>query len=222
MKKVDVYVKQLKTATYPKKRWEAARALGALGDKRALKPLTEALNDESPTVRTVAANALEKLRDPRDTYPDHGKQFRRTQSAAIRKIDAVVNSWNRVLILFFLWSFLCWVVWYYTSLWWRAVVIWLAVPLLVFVLLFAYAGMPTRDERISKRERGRRKREDAQHERETQERLLHSQCPKCGWVTYVRREGKIYINAPLSQGGFYCSKCWSKSGGSDLVILVRK
>lgn len=39
-----------------------ARALGEIGDPRAIEPLTELLNDPGPLVREAAAKALEKMR----------------------------------------------------------------------------------------------------------------------------------------------------------------
>ena len=46
-------------------RWEAARALGALRDRRAVDPLLEALNDPDPDVRRKVALSLAKTRDER-------------------------------------------------------------------------------------------------------------------------------------------------------------
>jgi HEAT repeat protein len=45
-------------------RGSAAEALGKLGDKRAVKPLTACLKDQDEDVRLSAAEALGKLRPP--------------------------------------------------------------------------------------------------------------------------------------------------------------
>ncbi|WP_269851110.1 HEAT repeat domain-containing protein [Methanosarcina horonobensis] len=44
----------------PKVRARAAEALGRIGDKRAIGPLTETLNDEDERVRLFAKMGLEK------------------------------------------------------------------------------------------------------------------------------------------------------------------
>ena len=43
-------------------RWEAALALGNIGDERAVEPLIEALKDEDEDVREAAGEALEKIK----------------------------------------------------------------------------------------------------------------------------------------------------------------
>jgi len=42
-------------------RWHAAEVLGEIGDIRAVKPLTDVLNDENEDVRLSATRALEKI-----------------------------------------------------------------------------------------------------------------------------------------------------------------
>ncbi len=49
-------------AEHWKTRWQAAQALGELGDPRAIEPLIEALEDTNQWVRIVAAEALGQLR----------------------------------------------------------------------------------------------------------------------------------------------------------------
>ncbi len=57
-------------------RWNAAEALGRLGDPRAVEPLIDTLWDDDARVRTKAAWALGMLGDPRalgppaETLPD--------------------------------------------------------------------------------------------------------------------------------------------------------
>lgn len=50
-------------------RWNAAEALGRLGDPRAVDPLIDALWDDDARVRTKAAWALGMLGDPRALVP---------------------------------------------------------------------------------------------------------------------------------------------------------
>ncbi len=49
----------------PRVRREAAQALGELGDERARKPLSIALDDNDHAVRAAAADAVGKLINPR-------------------------------------------------------------------------------------------------------------------------------------------------------------
>src|SRR5262245_3222066 len=51
----------LSSSTSEEARTSASASLGKLGDKRALKPLVDALHDPNPQVRAVAAAALGKL-----------------------------------------------------------------------------------------------------------------------------------------------------------------
>lgn len=53
----------------PNVRWDAARALGATRDARAVEPLISTLNDPDPDVRRKAALALSKIRDRRALRP---------------------------------------------------------------------------------------------------------------------------------------------------------
>ena len=50
-------------------RWNAAEALGRLGDPRAVEPLIDTLWDDDARVRTKAAWALGMLGDPRALVP---------------------------------------------------------------------------------------------------------------------------------------------------------
>ena len=52
-----------------KVRLDAAQALVALGDRRAVKPLIKALKDSKAEVRLNAAKAMGKLRDPHAVNP---------------------------------------------------------------------------------------------------------------------------------------------------------
>ena len=61
--KVDDLMRQLKGDADYKVRLSAALNLGKIGDKRAIGPLTDALDDKDKTVRGVAAAALGKLVD---------------------------------------------------------------------------------------------------------------------------------------------------------------
>ena len=47
------------------RRWEAAKALGAIKDERAVEPLIKAMSDENEVVRRVTAEALGRLGDKR-------------------------------------------------------------------------------------------------------------------------------------------------------------
>jgi hypothetical protein len=61
---IDLVVKALKDPS-PDVRAAAARALGEMGDLRALKPLVEALDDEDPVVLRSIVDALIEYKDPR-------------------------------------------------------------------------------------------------------------------------------------------------------------
>lgn len=61
--KVDDLVTALRSDESYKVRVQAALVLGKLKDKRALRPLMQALKDENPTVRAVAAQSLGALGD---------------------------------------------------------------------------------------------------------------------------------------------------------------
>lgn len=50
-------------------RWDAARALGNIGDKRAVEPLMDALKDEHKSVRRIAIEALGNIGDDRAVEP---------------------------------------------------------------------------------------------------------------------------------------------------------
>ena len=47
------------------RRWEAAKALGAIKDERAVEPLIKAMSDENEVIRRVTAEALGRLGDKR-------------------------------------------------------------------------------------------------------------------------------------------------------------
>jgi HEAT repeat protein len=61
-----VYISALE-ASHWKTRWQAAQALGELGDTRAVQPLVEALDDSNQWVRIVAAEALGQIGHPEAT-----------------------------------------------------------------------------------------------------------------------------------------------------------
>jgi HEAT repeat protein len=61
-----VYISALE-ASHWKTRWQAAQALGELGDARAVQPLIEALDDSNQWVRIVAAEALGQIGHPEAT-----------------------------------------------------------------------------------------------------------------------------------------------------------
>lgn len=50
-------------STVPRKKVRAARALGKIGDPRAVNPLVKALEDPHPDVQTTAQKALAKLQE---------------------------------------------------------------------------------------------------------------------------------------------------------------
>jgi len=62
--KVEELIKKLKNDNWFVTRRAAAKALGKIGDTRAVKPLIKALEDENWDVRKAAAEALEKLGEP--------------------------------------------------------------------------------------------------------------------------------------------------------------
>ena len=53
----------------PTMRWRAARALGRIGDRRAVEALINALNDDNQTVRLITIRALDKIGDKRSVEP---------------------------------------------------------------------------------------------------------------------------------------------------------
>ena len=58
---VEILINALKDGEW-RVRWQAAEILGEIKDDRAVKPLTEALNDENNDVRMAATKALERIR----------------------------------------------------------------------------------------------------------------------------------------------------------------
>ena len=62
MGKVDELIRQLETGD-PNERYQAASALGQLGDPKALPALLQALDDEDPNVHIAAARAVGKIGD---------------------------------------------------------------------------------------------------------------------------------------------------------------
>jgi len=66
---VDPLIKLLRTDPEGYIRWCAADALGKIGDKRAIKPVIEALSDPYWVVRAHAAEALGKL-DAKEAIPE--------------------------------------------------------------------------------------------------------------------------------------------------------
>jgi HEAT repeat protein len=63
---VEPLIKVLKEAYFPGQRLEAARALGWLGDKRAVGSLKEALHDDNEDVRYAVAEALKMIQGKKD------------------------------------------------------------------------------------------------------------------------------------------------------------
>jgi HEAT repeat protein len=75
-------------------RWEAARALGRIGDERAVEPLLEALQDERTYVRRGAAWALGEIGDARAVKPlttiaqNEKDRIREVASEAVARIES--------------------------------------------------------------------------------------------------------------------------------------
>lgn len=75
------------------RRWQAAKALGAIKDARAVEPLIKAMSDESEFVRRVAAESLGKLGDKRaipvlkEALKDKGWHVRRSAAEALKKLE---------------------------------------------------------------------------------------------------------------------------------------
>ncbi len=93
--KVDELVTALRSDESYKVRVQAALVLGKLKDKRALKPLVQALKDENPTVRAVAAQSLGVLGDAAAgpalkaaSDSDESDFVKREAEAALRKLKA--------------------------------------------------------------------------------------------------------------------------------------
>jgi HEAT repeat protein len=72
-------------------RWEAATALGKLGDARAVEPLITALKDNNNIVRNRAAEALGKLGDARAVEPLVAAHKDKDKDVRFRAIDALVK-----------------------------------------------------------------------------------------------------------------------------------
>jgi HEAT repeat protein len=91
---VEGLIKILKDSKDKFARWEAAEALGEIGDKRAVDPLIEALNDKKPLIRWKAAEALGEIKDKRAVDPliealkgeDEDWCVRKTAAEALGKI----------------------------------------------------------------------------------------------------------------------------------------
>lgn len=64
MDKVEEYIQRLEDKDVYVRR-TAARVLGERGDKRAVEPLTRAMDDEDEDVRYWAARAIEKIEGKR-------------------------------------------------------------------------------------------------------------------------------------------------------------
>ncbi len=93
--KVDELVTALRSDESYKVRVQAALVLGKLKDKRALRPLVQALKDENPTVRAVAAQSLGVLGDASAVASlrvaaeaDESEFVKREAEAALRKLKA--------------------------------------------------------------------------------------------------------------------------------------
>ncbi|MCG2718901.1 MAG: HEAT repeat domain-containing protein [Nanoarchaeota archaeon] len=65
---IDGLIKALKDSNW-KVRWDAANALGRLGDKRAVEPLIKVLKDTDPNMRVWAAMGLGNIGDERAVKP---------------------------------------------------------------------------------------------------------------------------------------------------------
>jgi HEAT repeat protein len=59
---VSSLVKALQNSKSDQVRWEAAKALGAIGDTRSISPLVKALTDSNPDVTWLAAVGLSKFK----------------------------------------------------------------------------------------------------------------------------------------------------------------
>jgi len=66
---VEGLIKILKYGKSKYSRWEAAEALGKIGDNRAVDLLIESLKDKKPLVRWKAAEALGEIKDNRAVEP---------------------------------------------------------------------------------------------------------------------------------------------------------
>jgi HEAT repeat protein len=64
---IEGLIKALGNKKYADVRWQSARVLEQLGDKRAIEPLIQALNDDHGLVRKSAIEALGKIGDERAT-----------------------------------------------------------------------------------------------------------------------------------------------------------
>lgn len=75
------------------------RALGNLGDRRAVGPLIETLDDPKtpPAVRAAAAEALGKLKDP-DTLPTLFKALREREDDVYRSVEAAIVNFGTAAI----------------------------------------------------------------------------------------------------------------------------
>lgn len=97
---VNKLIKDLKYKYDSDIRSKAAVALGDLGDRRAVEPLIQALNDEDEEVRWEAADALGKIRDERAVDPliralnDEHEDVRSSAAEALNEIDGE-RKWNR-------------------------------------------------------------------------------------------------------------------------------
>ncbi len=91
--KVDELVTALRSDESYKVRVQAALVLGKLKDKRAVRPLVQALKDENPTVRAVAAQSLGVLGDATAAAAlktaadsDESEFVKREADAALKKL----------------------------------------------------------------------------------------------------------------------------------------
>jgi HEAT repeat protein len=79
----------------------AAAALGKMGDKRAVEPLSEALKDVDAGVRRAAADALGELNEPYSEEPligaliDHDGNVRLAAAEALEKFEH--PDWKRII-----------------------------------------------------------------------------------------------------------------------------
>jgi hypothetical protein len=82
---------KLQTSSSTKERISAVTALARLGDRRAWKPLVNALKDPSPVVRALAANALGKL-GHKGALPALGEATTDADAGVRKQADAAIAS----------------------------------------------------------------------------------------------------------------------------------
>jgi HEAT repeat protein len=95
---VDQFLEQLQSAEEPWQRYDAAKALGQLGDARAVAPLLACLHDPESPVRWGAVQALGQLGDARAVAPllasccEPGGLISTAADAALRQLSTALGS----------------------------------------------------------------------------------------------------------------------------------